>query len=126
MEAAVSLNLARTIRPDLIGKTVVKIHDPYQHGGGLVPPTAYLCEIVIAEADYIGIRVRGSLRWMYERSECRVEQELFMDLDLLEPGDRLDRYLPGGTAWFGEPDFVYFQGEIREKWEREHATPTGS
>ena len=121
-----SQKCAPTIRPDLIGKTVVQISDPYQHGGGVVPPRAYLCKIVIAEADYTGVRVLGSMRHMYQHDEDPRVQQDFMDLDRLEPGDRLDRYLPGGTAWFGEPDFVYFQGPERRKWEREHATPTGS
>ncbi|HEX3462534.1 MAG TPA: hypothetical protein VHS78_00590 [Candidatus Elarobacter sp.] len=114
------------MRPDLIGKTVVQIYDPYQHGGGVVPPSASLYEIVIVEADYTGVRLRGSMRYMYELDENRRVQQDFMDLERLEPGDRLDRYLPGGTAWFGEPDFVYFQGPERRKWNREHATPTGS
>jgi hypothetical protein len=122
MEAAVSQTPVSTTRPDLIGKTVVHILDPYPHGGGVVPPTAFLYELAVIEADYTGIRIRGSLRWIYPSDSPRPVVREFMDLDRLEPGAQLDRYLPGASAWFGQPDFVYFQGAARKKWYREHAT----
>lgn len=112
---------APTTRPDLIGKTVVDINDPYSHGGGLVPPSADLYEIVIMEPDYEAVRVLGSLQWMRGPDSFRpITRPLFIDFDKLEPGDRLDVYLPGASAVLGTPDFVHFQGRERKKWDREH------
>jgi len=126
MEAAVSLKSISTTRPDLIGKTVVHIVDPYPHGGGIVPPCAFLYELAVVEADYTGVRICGDMRWIRSPGSSAPIVREFMDLDRLEPGDRLDRYLPGASARFGQPDFVYFQSGARTKWDLEHATPAGS
>jgi len=121
-----SLKSAPTIRPNLIGKTVVDIVDPYPHGGRVVPPSVFLYELAVVEADYTGVRVRGNMDWIRPPDSSPPVVREFIDLDRLEPGERLDQYLPGASAWFGQPDFVYFQGKARKKWEREHAIPTGS
>ena len=114
-----------TTRPDLIGKTVVDIVDPYPHGDGAVPPQAFLLEIAVAEDAYTGVRILGDMRWKRACGESQGIVREFFEFELLEPGERLERYCPEACAWFGKPDFVYFQGEAREKWDREHRTPTG-
>jgi hypothetical protein len=115
-----------TTRPDLLGKTVVDIYDPYPHGDGLIPERAYLREIVVVEEDYTAIRELGDLQWMRGPESFRPIVRRFYDLDRLEPGQRLDEYLPGASAILGTPDYVYFQGSNRVKWERDRATRTGS
>jgi hypothetical protein len=115
-----------TIRSGLIGKRVVHIWDPYPHGDGLVPPSAYLSEFVVVEEDYIAVRELGSLDWMRGPNSFRPIVRWLYGLGNLEPGDRLERYLPGATAVFGTPDFVLFDGPARKKWDREHRTPTAS
>src|SRR5947209_7524551 len=127
MEDQMTLKSAPTTRPDLIGKTVVDIFDPYPHGDGLVPPSAYLREIVVVEEDYLAIRELGGLQWMRGPESFRPIMRVWYRFDRLEPGERLDHYLPGASAILGTPDFIYFQGRQRKKWDREHrATPTGS
>lgn len=116
------LTSAPTTRPDLLGKTIVDIHDPFPHGDGIVPPHATLGEVVVAEPDYTAVRELGSLQWMRGPDSFRPITQLLYDIDELEPGERLELYLPGASAVLGRPDFVHFTGRARTKWERERGT----
>lgn len=111
-----------TVRPDLLGKTLVRIHDPYPHGEGRIPPKAYLGEFVAAEADYVAVRELGSIHGLTSENGFKPYMRVFIDYDLLEPGDLLEDFLPGYGSVFGTPDYVYFRGETRAKWDRERDT----
>jgi hypothetical protein len=108
-----------TVRPDLIGKTVVEIYDPYSHGAGLIPPSAYLGEFVVAEEDYAAVRDLAGIHGPMSGEGFLPYTRVYIEYDLLEPGERLEEYLPGYSSVFGTPDYVYFQGSKREKWERD-------
>jgi hypothetical protein len=115
-----------TIRPDLLGKTVVTIHDPYPHGEGCIPPSAYLGVFIAAEADYVAVRELGSIiRGLIPEGGFRPCMSVCLNYDLLEPGERLEEFLAGYGSLFGTPDYVYFQGKAREKWERDAARAAG-
>ncbi len=111
---------------DLIGKRIVHIADPYSHGNGLIPPSAYLSEFVVVEEDYVAVQELGSLEWMRGSESFRPIVEWLHGFENIESGESLERYLPGATEVFGTPDFVLFDGPARKKWDREHRTPTGS
>ena len=115
-----------TTRPELLGKKIVEIHDPYPHGDGLIPPRASLYEIVVAEEDYVAMRELGNLEWLRGPESFRPIMRMWFGLDELEPGEKLDTFLTGASVIFGIPDFVYFRGQTREKWEREHGPGPGS
>lgn len=96
----------KTIRPDMIGKTLVDIADPRPHGDGRIPPLIAIGEIVVAEEDDARMR-------MTKLSDGRPASKL-LDLvvriepcyDEYEPGEKLDEYLPGYSAIVGTPDYV--------------------
>ena len=111
---------------DLVGKRIVYISDPYPHGNGLIPRHAWINEVVVDEPDYTAIQRLGDLDGIRSDDGYRPIMPVWFELAELEPGDRLERYLPGASAVFGSVDYIYFRGKAREKWDREHATPTGS
>jgi hypothetical protein len=94
-----------TIRPDLIGKTVVRIYDPRSHGDGRIPPSAILGEFVAAEADYAAIRCLRSSNG-HDVSRLDFQLRVSHDYNRYEPGELLESYLPGYVKKFGQPDFV--------------------
>lgn len=112
--------------PHLLGKRIVYISDPYPHGDGLVPRHAWINEVVVDEPDYTAIRRIGDLDGMTRDGGFTPIMPVWFELADLEPGDRLEQYLPGASAIFGSVDYIYFRGERRKKWDREHAAPTGS
>jgi hypothetical protein len=98
--------IPKTIRPDLIGKTIVNIVDPRPHGEGQIPPMIAIGEIVAAEEDY------ARMRWT-KMQDGRPASKLLAIItslepcyDEYEPGEKLDEYLPGYSAIVGTPDYV--------------------
>jgi hypothetical protein len=110
---------APTVRPDLIGKTIVEVVDPFSHGNGRIPPSAIFGEIIVAEADYAAIRYLGSAAGLRKATLDEVTMDIQPRYELFEPGERLEDYLPGFGTVFGKPDYVLFRGSNREKWQRE-------
>jgi hypothetical protein len=96
----------KTIRPDLIGKTIVEILDPRAHGDGRIPPLINFGEIIAAEEGYARMRtvaiVDGKLRPGVLDVVCSIEP----CYDEYEPGEKLEEYLPGYGTIVGTPDFV--------------------
>jgi hypothetical protein len=96
----------KTIRPDLIGKTIVDIADPRSHGDGRIPPRVALGEIVAAEDGYARVRFLQFASGARASRLLDVYGKLEPCYDEYEPGEKLDEYLPGYSAIFGTPDFV--------------------
>ncbi|MEA2689641.1 MAG: hypothetical protein QOD51_2248 [Candidatus Eremiobacteraeota bacterium] len=115
-----------TVRPDLIGKTVVFIVDPRTHGDGRFPPRAILGEIIDAEEDYAAVRCLGTTSGMSTIPSFDLRMPFDPEYELLEPGKMLDEYLPGYRPMFGNPDHVWFQGKARERWQHERDTRADS
>jgi hypothetical protein len=119
-------DLPETVRPDLIGKTVVFIVDPRSYREGRTRPRAILGEIVAAGEDSGVVRCLGTTSGLCKIDDFDVRMPIDSDYELLEPGERLEQYLPGYGSVFGTPDYVYFQGSNREKWLRARDIPTAS
>ncbi|MGD0052767.1 MAG: hypothetical protein ABSD03_13280 [Vulcanimicrobiaceae bacterium] len=94
-----------TVRPDLIGKTIVCIADPQSHGEGKIPPKAVLGEIIAAESEYAAIRY---LRFASGHDCSRFDRHARIShrYERYEPGELLETYMPGFVEVFGRPDFV--------------------
>ena len=112
-------------RPALIGKRVVSIVDARTHDDGRVPPRALLGEFVGYEDDP-EIRVLGTTSGRCPIPEFHLRIPFYPESDELEPGERLEDYLPGYGSVFGKPDYVIFGGRARQRWQRERDTQTGS
>jgi hypothetical protein len=96
----------KTIRPDLIGKTIVDILDPRPHGDGRIPPLISFGEIVVAEEGDARIRSIPIIDGKPRTDTLRVVHRIEPCYDEYEPGERLDEYLPGYSAIIGTPDYV--------------------
>jgi hypothetical protein len=98
--------IPKTIRPDLIGKTIVDILDPRPHGEGRIKPMIAIGEIVAAEEGYARMRYTK----MADGTPTSGLLDLYLRLepcyDEYEPGEKLDEYLPGYSAIVGTPDYV--------------------
>ncbi len=96
----------KTIRPDLIGKTIVNIVDPRPHGGGQIPPMIAIGEIVAAEEDYARMRWTKTQDGRPASKLLDIITSLEPCYDEYEPGEKLDEYLPGYSAIVGTPNYV--------------------
>ncbi len=96
----------KTIRPDLIGKTIIDILDPRPHGDGRIPPLISFGEIVVAEEGDARIRSIPIINGKPRRDTLRVVFSIEPCYDEYEPGEKLDEYLPGYSAIVGTPDYV--------------------
>jgi hypothetical protein len=114
-----------TVRPDLIGKTVVFILDTRSHGERRIPPRAFMGEIVAAEAEYAAVRYLGSESGLNKSALLDSTWPIDPEYDLLESGERLEEYLPGYGAVFGKPDYVLLEEPAREHWLRDRAAESG-
>jgi hypothetical protein len=96
----------KTIRPDLIGKTIVDILDPRPHGDGRIPPLIDFGEFVVAEEGDARIRSIPIMNGKPNPYGLRIIRSIDPCYDQYEPGKKLDEYLPGYSAILGKPDYV--------------------
>ncbi len=96
----------KTIRPDLIGKTIVEILDPRAHGDGRIPPLINLGEIIAAEDGYARMRSIAIVDGKPRPGVLDIVHGIEPCYDAYEPGEKLEEYLPGYSAIVGTPDLV--------------------
>lgn len=108
----------KTIRPDLIGKTIVDILDPRPHGDGRIPPLIDIGEIVVAEEGDARIRVFAMVNGKPKRDGLSIVPRIEPCYDEYEPGEKLDEYLPGYSAIVGTPDYVVnsYERKLAQMW----------
>ena len=96
----------KTVRPDLIGKTIVVITDPRSHGDGRIPPMICFGKIIAAEDGYARMRSIAVVGGKPKPGVLDLVRSIEPCYDEYEPGEKLDEYVPGYSAIVGKPDFV--------------------